>query len=60
MESECCFFVDNNQVNCSGDVCGLKEISEIRLETIKLKSKKRKDTLHETPENLPQPSLIKL
>ena len=28
MESECCFFVDNNQVNCSGDVCGLKEISE--------------------------------
>ena len=60
MESDCCLFVNNNQVSCSGDVCGLKEISKTRLETIKLKSKKRKDTLHETLENLPQPSLKKL
>ena len=42
-ESECCLFQDSQYSICSGSADGL---SEARLQTIDLKSKKRKDDLH--------------
>ena len=44
--SECCLFQDSQYSICSGSADGLKNISEARLQTIDLKSKKRKDDLH--------------
>ena len=45
-KSSCCLFQDSQHCNCSGSEEGQKNISEARLETIKVKSRKRRDEIH--------------
>ena len=59
-ESECCLFQDSQHCICSGSADGLKNISEARLQTINLKSRKRKDDLHLRLLELSPPALKKL
>jgi len=44
-ESSCCIFQDSQHRNCCGSEGGQKSISEARLETIRGKSRKRKDDI---------------
>ena len=59
MDADMCLFKNSEQCNCAGDNINLKLITEIRLETIKKKSKKRKDDLHTRLETIPFSVVLK-
>ena len=46
MRLDCCLVMNSQHVKSSGNLAGLKDISETGLETIKAESRKRKDILH--------------
>ena len=59
-ESKYYLFQDSQHSICSGSADGLKNISEARLQTINLKSRKRIDDLHLRLLELSPPALKKL
>lgn len=59
-KSYSCIFQNSPHCNCSGNEEGLKNISKARIETVKAKSRKRKDDLHLKLLELSPPALKKL
>ena len=53
MESGCCLFNESVHCDCDSNDDRLRPISAKRLETVKIKSKKRTDILHKTLATLP-------
>ncbi len=59
-ESYSCIFQSSPHCNCSGNEEGLKNISEARIETVKAKSRGKKDDLHLKLLEFSPPALKKL